>query len=207
MKTGIQAIIMKINEDAEHHGSERYSQIKHTVDRDIDSENALYREETEKQRDVLNKHNEYEYARRLEYQRSRLNRELLIYQHELTDEIFDMAVAKLKAASSAEFAIMFKAAVTGLKGSYVLHMGALSAGKLDGQALGDALGVNVGLDIALSPETIPHKSGFVLRNDQVEYDHLFEDLVDDMKSKQAAAIMKEVFGNSGDWMFTQDKKG
>ena len=97
---------------------------------------------------------------------------------------------------------MFQAAVKGLKGSYTLHPGELSEGKLDGRALGSAMGDNVGLDLALSSETIPGKSGFVLRDDRVEYNHLFEDLVEDMKGSQEASIMKEIFGNSGDWMFT-----
>ena len=72
---------------------------------------------------------------------------------------------------------------------------------LDGRTIGEALGMNVGLDVSLSSETISGKSGFVLSNDRVEYNHLFEDLVEDMKAGQAAPIMKEIFGNSGDWMF------
>ena len=201
MKAGIQAIIMKINEDADQQGVERFMQLKNAVDRDIGDENTQYREESDKQHEVLKKHNEHEYARRLEYQRSRLNRELLIYQHELTSEIFDIAVDKLRRVTNDEFATMFKAAVTGLKGSYVLRLGALSEGKLEGRAIEEAMGENIGLDIALSSETIPHRSGFTLRDARVEYDHLFEDLVEDIKGRQAAAIMKDIFGNSGDWMF------
>jgi len=202
MKAAMQAIIMKINEDADRHGGERYAQIKDAIDQEIGGENALYLEESRKQHDILKKHNEHEYARRLEYQRSRLNRDLLIYQQELTNDIFDKAVSKLREVSNDEFAIMFKAAVKGLKGNYVLHLGSLSEGKLDGNALGDAIGQNVGLDIALSPDVIAGKSGFTLSDSRVEYNHLFEDLVEDMKSEQSAAIMKEVFGDSGDWMFT-----
>jgi len=202
MKAAMQAIIMKINEDADQHGRERYAQIKNAIDSEIESENSLHLEESDKQHEILRKHNEHEHARRLEYQRSRLNRELLIYQHELTNEIFEKAVSKLREISGDEFSIMFKAAVKGLKGNYVLHLGSLSEGKLDGNALGDAIGDNVGLDIALSPDAAPGKSGFLLNDNRVEYDHLFEDLVEDMKSEQSAAIMKEVFGDSGDWMFT-----
>ena len=201
MKAGIQTIIMKINDDADQHGSERFAQLKSAVDRDIDAENALYREESDKQHEVLKKHNEHEYARRLEYQRSRLNRELLVYQHELTAEVFDIAVDKLRRVSNDEFATMFKAAVTGLKGNYVLRLGALSEGKLEGRAIEEAMGENIGLDITLSSEMIPRKSGFTLRDARVEYNHLFEDLVEDMKSERVAAIMKDIFGNSGDWMF------
>ena len=200
MKAGIQAIVMKINEDADRHGSERCAQIKDAIDREIDGENSLYREETDKQREVLRKHNEYEYTRRLEYQRSRLNHELQMYQHELADEIFDIAVEKLRDASADEFSAMFKAAVAGLKGPFVMYLGALSVNKLDSRVLGDALGENVGLDLVLSSETIPFKSGFILRNERVEYDHLFEDLVEDMKGGQVATIMKDVFGSSGDWI-------
>jgi len=202
VKAGVQAIIAKINEDANRDSSDKFAQTKDAIDLEIDGENALFREDMDKQREVLEKHTAHEYARRLEYQRSRLNRELLVYQHELTDEIFDMVVLKLREVANDEFSIMFQAAVKGLKGSYTLLAGELSAGKLNGRALGGAMGDNVGLDLALSSETIPGKSGFVLRDDRVEYNNLFEDLVEDMKHERAAAILKEVFGDTRDWMFS-----
>ena len=202
MRAGTQAIIMKIIEDAQKDGGERYSQIKDAIDHEIDAENALHLYESDKQHEVLRKHTKHEYARRLEYQRSRLNRELLVYQHELSDEIFDLAVEKLREATNEEFSKMLSTAVSGLRGSYILCLGALSVGKLDKRALEKAVQSNEGLKIGLGSETIPHKSGFVLRDDRVEYDHLFEDLMEDIKSERSAAIIKEIFGNSADWMFT-----
>ena len=200
MKAGVHVIISKIHEDAQQHGSERYTQTKDAIDGQIDVENAVYQEESDKERDVLKKHNEHEYARRLEYQRSRLNRELLVYQHELSDEIFDMAVAKLRDVSTNEFSEMLIVAVKGLKGNYTMHLGALSKGKFDYAVLEEVVNTNTGLNITLSPEAIPQKSGFVLADDRVEYDHLFEDLVEDIKSKRTAAVIKEIFGNSSKWM-------
>jgi len=202
MKAGIQAIIMKINEEAGQHSSERYAQIKSSIDREIDEELALFTADSDKQRDVLDKHNQHEHARRLEYQRSRLNRELLLYQQQLTDEIFNMAVDKLKNLPDADFQKMFMTAVSGLEGSFTLHLGALSERRLGPGVIDEAMRLNKGLKVALSPETIPLKSGFIIRDSRVEYNHMFEDLVEDMKSSHAAAIMKEVFGNSGDWMFS-----
>jgi len=202
MKAGVQAIIMKIRDDAQQHSSERYSHIKNAIDSEIDAENAMRREESEKEHMVLRRHNEHEYARRLEYQRSRLNREMLEYQHDLAGEIFDMAVSKLRVVSNEEFAGMLKTAVKGLKGSFIMYLGELSEGKIDSRALDEAMRENAGLKIVLSSDTIPEKSGFVLIDDRVEYDHLFEDLVEDMKSERTAAIIKEIFGNTADWMFT-----
>jgi len=193
---------MKISDDAQEHSSERYSQVKNAIDGDIGDENALYLAESNKQREVFRKHNEHEYARRIEYQRSRLNRELLLYEHELTDEIFDMAVEKLHVASNDEFTTMFKSAVKWLTGNYTLHLGELSEGRLSANALEEAMKETEGLIITLSPETIPDKSGFVLRNEIVEFNHIFEDLIEDVKKDNAAAIMKEIFGNSADWMFS-----
>lgn len=200
MKAGIQAIIMKINEDARHHGDERFMEIKGAIDKEVDGENALYNKEAEKQHEILRKHYEHEYARRLEYQRSRLNRELLEYQHELTDEVFDMAVLELRNASKDEFSEMFTAAVKGLNGEFTMLLGALSEGKLDSRVIEAAMEENDGLNITLSKTMIPRKSGFVLKDDRVEYDHLFEDLVEDIKSERTAGIMKELFGNTSDWM-------
>ena len=202
MKAGIQTIIMKISEDAQEHGNERYMQIKNAIDSEIGDENAMHHDETGKQREVFRKHNEHEYLRRLEYQRSRLNRELLVYQHELADEVFDMAVAKLRDVSNDEFSEMLKAAGKGLKGSFMMYLGALSADKLNSGAIEKAMEANTGLEIILSSEMIPQKSGFILRDERVEYNHLFEDLVEDIKSERTAAILKEVFGNTTDWMFS-----
>jgi len=202
MKAGVQAIIRKIGEDALMHSRDRYEQIKSTVDAEIDGENSVYSEESRKQLDTLRMHNEYEYERRLEYQRSRLNRELLVYQHELIDELFDMAVIKLRESSGHEFMKMLKAGVKGLKGSYLLYLGDFSAGKIDDQGLKEVMEANPGLKIEFGAETITRKSGFVLRDDRVEYNHLFEDLIEDMKSEKTATLMKEIFGNSGDWMFS-----
>ena len=201
MKAGIQAIIMKIHEDAQQHGQERYAQIKGAIDQEIEAENALYNEESDKQHQVLRKHNEHEYSRRLEYQRSRLNRELLIFQHELANEVFDMAVAKLRDVSNDEFSNMIKTAVRGLQGRYVMYLGALSGSKLDESSLKEVMEENSALEIVLCPKTIPQKSGFVLSDERVEYNHLFEDLVEDIKKERTASIMKEIFGNSTDWMF------
>ena len=201
MKAGIHAIIMKIRDDAEQHGNERYAHIKDAINREIEDENAMYSEESDKQREVFSKHNEHEYSRRLEYQRSRLNREMLVYQHELIDEIFDAAVEKLKAVPDGELFAMLKAAVRGMEGTYILHSGELSAGRLDDYVVKEAAKANTGLNITLSTETIPGKSGFALRDDRVEYDFLFEDLVEDLKSERITTIIKDVFGNSADWMF------
>ena len=201
MKAGLHAILQKINEDAEAHGKARCEQIQYAVDQEIGGANSAYREDLDKQREILKKHNEHEYARRLEHHRSRLNRELLAYQHKLVDEIFYMAANKLRKAPKEEFCRMFQAAVKGLTGSFILQIGELSVDKFDSRAIDEAKRANAGLEIVLSSETIPHRSGFILKDDGVEYDCLFRELMEDKKSEQAAAIIREVFGSSGDWTF------
>jgi vacuolar-type H+-ATPase subunit E/Vma4 len=201
MKAGIQAIIIKINEDAEQHSGDRYAQIKKEVDAEIGEENALGRDEFQKRREILVKQNEHEYMNLFERIRSRLNRELLTYQDELADEIFGLAVSKLRAAPDDAFFGMFKAAVMGLEGNFKLYLGEFSKGKLDARKIGEAVGGGAGLRIALSPEAIPKKSGFLLEDGRVEYNCLFEDLIEDKKNAQSAAIMKELFGETKNWMF------
>lgn len=202
MKTGINAIIKKIDEEAQQHSEKRYAQLKSTIDLDADSEKQLYREELDKQLSALKKHFEHEYERRIEYQRRRMNRELLEYKHELSDQIFAKVVRKFRDVTDEEFSAMFNAAVKELKGRYTLQLGARTEGKLDSRALEDAMKRYEGLEIVFSGETIPNKSGFVISDERVEYNCLLEDLVEDLKNDRLAAIMKEVFGDSEDWMFT-----
>jgi len=194
MNTGVHAIIQRIHADAEQHSNERYVEIKNEVDTEISSENVRHCKEYDTQRETLKKQHEYEYARQMERTNSRLKRELFSYQHQLVDEIFDMAVTKLRASSQQEFIAMFQAAIKDLTGSFILHLGALSDKMLDQQTIGE----HTGLTITLSDETIPGKSGFVLRDELVEYNCLFEDVIEDKKSKQMASIMQEVFANSSE---------
>ena len=194
-ETGIHAILGKICEDADQHSSELYLKIKDETDKEIESENAFYHEEMAKRREILTNHNENEYGLLHDRLSSRFNRELLIYRHKLIDDIFDMAAKKLRNVSKNEFAGMFADAVRGLKGDYVLYAGELTKDKLGAQDVKRAMKENDGLTITLSPETIPQKSGFLLKDDRVEYNSLFEDLIDNKRNEQASLIMNEVFGD------------
>jgi vacuolar-type H+-ATPase subunit E/Vma4 len=193
MKVGIQAILHKINADAEELVRERHERIKADIDAEIEMENALYREEYEKRREMLEKHQSRERARLLERLDRRLRRDILSYQYSLINEIFDMTVSKLRDASADEFLRMFRAQIKGLKGEFTVHLGEHSRGKLYKRMIEDATEAAEGLTVVFSPEAVPHKSGFVLMDDRVEYNCLFEDLLDEMKSGQLATIFKEVF--------------
>ena len=197
MKAGIQAIIQKINLDAEQHAGERYMQIKNEIDEKNAGEIRLHWDDFAKRREMQKKHDEHEYARQIERIGSRLNRETLTYQHKLVDEIFDMAAEKLKGVPKGEFFAMFKSAIKGLQGSYLLRLGEFSEGKLDENDIKKAIGENgdADMEIILSGESVPQKSGFVLSDDRLEYSCLFEDLLLDKKNGQTAKIMREVFGD------------
>lgn len=196
IKEGTHAIIQKINTDAEENGNELYEWRKALIDNEISGENSVYLFDLEKRREMLIKNNVHEYDRMSEQIISRLNREILTYQRNLTDEIFDMAVSELRNISKREFSDMFRAAVKELKGNFILYPGELSKDMLDAAEIEKAVKENIGIDIVLSDEIIPKKSGFVLRDERVEYNCLFEDLIEDKKNEQSAAVMKEVFGDS-----------
>ena len=191
--TSIHAIIQKIQADAELQSSDLCEKIKSEADNEISVELNLHNEEFEKRRHALLKQNELEYGRLRERMSSRLHRDLLSYRQELLDEIFDLAVEKLKNASAAEYSEMFTAAVKGLTGRFTLYLGEYSVGKLTARDAGKAAAENSGLSIHFSHEVVLRKSGFSLRDDKVEYSCLFEDLIKDKKGAQAAALLREVF--------------
>ena len=198
MKEGIQTIIQKINMDAQQHSSEYYEQKKNNIDKEISSENIIYLNDFSKKREILMKNNELEYAHMLERVKSRLNHDILTYQHKLMDEIFYAAVKKLRNISKNEFLDMFKAAINKLSGNFILYLGELSKDMIDADEIKKAVKEKperkTGLSIDLSDENIPGKSGFVFRDGRVEYNCLFEDLIEDKKNSRTAAILKEVFG-------------
>jgi len=193
MKAGVQAIIQKINEDAHQHGEARCREIKNDIDVEISHENAFHLDELDKRREVLAKQNQREYGRLMERLNSRAHRELSAFERQLIDEIFDMAVDKLRAVPAETFAEMFKGATRGLRGRYTLLIGEYSEGKLDIQKIDEAIKENGKLEIVLGGESVPHKSGFILKDERVEYNCLFEDLMEDVKNERASAILKEVF--------------
>ena len=196
MKDGIQAIMQKINIDSQQHSIDCFEQRKNSIDNEIDGENTDYINDLSKRRVMLIKNNDHDYARMLERMLSRLHREILTYQHDLINEIFNMAVAKLRTVSREEFADMLKTAVKGLNGSFTLYLGELSGGMIGAAEIENAVKDNNTVKIELSGDTIPEKSGFVLRDDRVEYNCLFEDMMEDKKNSHTAEILKEVFGDA-----------
>jgi len=191
--TGIHAIIQKTHADAELRSSELCGRIRKETEDEISAEQAIQEAEIEKRRQALLKQNEHEYGRLRERMSSRLHRDLLSYRHELLNEIFDLAVEKLKNASEKEYADMFAATVKGLRGRFTLYLGEYSVGKLSARDAGKASAENSGLSIKFSHEVVLKKSGFSLRDEKVEYSCLFEDLIKDIKGEQAAALLREVF--------------
>ena len=194
MKDGIHAIIQKINIEAEKNSSEYYEYRKNRSDEELNAENAAYLDDLGKRCDMLKKNNEREYTRMLERIISRMNLDILTYQHNLINEIFNMAVSKLKDISEKEFSNMFKSTVKNLTGSFTLYLGEFSAGKLDRAEIEEAIKERGNINIILSDETVPKKSGFVLIDDRVEYSCLFEDLIEDIKNERSASLLKEIFG-------------
>ena len=193
MNKGIQAIINLMGEDAARDGAALLARAKGEIDRQIEKENALYLEEMNKRCDALARHYESEIERNQERLENRVTRELLLYQHELVEEIFALAAAKLRGISPEAFVGMFRAAAKGLKGNLTLYLGERSAGMIQPRDVEEATR-GTGLRIALGAETVPGKSGFLLADDRVEYNCLFEDLIEDKKEGQTASIIKEVFG-------------
>jgi len=193
MKHEIQAIIQKIHEDGEHHGKERYYQIKEEIDETLQNELQFHSDELVKRREMLLKNNDHEYSKMLERLASRMNREYLSYQHQLIDEIFDQAVEKLRNTSASAFNQLFLDSVRGLTGEYIIHLGTLSVSKFDLNSMQEAMNQNEGLSLTLSQKQVQNKSGFVLHDNRVEYNCLFEDVIESMKSEQSAGILKEVF--------------
>jgi V/A-type H+-transporting ATPase subunit E len=193
LKEGIQAIIREIDMDAERHSDEYTEQMKSTIDREIGRENAVYQEELGQRRDNLQTNNKLELRFRLERYSRRLNRELLAYRRELLDEIFDLAVKKLRAISGKEYMDIFLSAIGDLSGSFTLLTGEHSVEKLNAKVIEEAVRSKNGLSITIDPKPIPDKSGFIIKDDRVEYNFLFEDLIEDIKNEQSAQILKEVF--------------
>jgi vacuolar-type H+-ATPase subunit E/Vma4 len=193
LKTGVQAIIRTIRSDAEQHSSERYTKIKSDVDREIEEDIAHITDDYKKRCEALKKHNELEYSKMLERMQSRLSRETLTYRRYLIDEIFKMAITKLRNITEKEFSRIFKAAVKGLQGNFSVLIGEHSAGGYIEELIKEIGGENPELKIVWCGGVVPGKSGFILRDDRIEINCLFEDLIEDRKNEEMAEVIVEVF--------------
>ena len=194
MRLAAQSIINKIHEDAEDHGAERYARIKAEIDDEIRAENEFYLSEQAKRREALLKHDGLEYSRLTEKLDSRLKDEISQYRNDLLDEIFGRALEKLRGIEDGELFDLLGAALGGLDGVFVLYPGEFSKDRLTDEIVSKAAEGISGLRVTLSGEAVPGKSGFLLRNETLEYDCLFEDMLDEKKNEQAAFITREVFG-------------
>ena len=197
MNAGVQSIIDHIRADAAAHSLQRIAQIRLDVDTEIEEENTLLREDIAKRQETLSAYHEQEYKKIVDRLERRMHRELLLYQHDLLDELFEMAAEKLRNASQSELMDMFQSSLKGLSGGFDMIVGALSKGKLDPAAIKEVTQDNRDLRITLREETIPGKGGFVLRNNRVEFNCLFEDLIEEIKAEHSATILIGVFGAGG----------
>ncbi|MDR0220713.1 MAG: hypothetical protein LBI54_04820 [Lachnospiraceae bacterium] len=191
---GVQAIIQKIHIDAEQHSNERSMQIKNACDEAVSGENALFSDDYKMRREGLLAHNEHEYDVLRARLSNRFNRELSTYRHSLVNEIFERAEAKLLAATDEELAGMFLLLAENIMGDFTLYMGENSVGKISKETLNKAMEANLALRVTLDKSVIPHKSGFMLSDEWVEYNCLFEDIIENQKNEQASLLIKEVFG-------------
>jgi len=193
MKARVQHIVDRIITEAEQHSELRYDEITGSIRDRIESENQAQSDNLHKRRDLLLRHNEREYLRLLEQLESRFSRDRLAYEHSLVDEIFEDALVKLRESTNEEFYTMFSEAVRDLTGTYTLLPGRLSAGKINAADVERATSGNPELHITLGDTTIAAKSGFLLQNQFVEYNCLFEDLIEQLKSENSALIHMELF--------------
>jgi hypothetical protein len=191
---GVQAIIQKIHIDAEQYSNERSAQIKGECDEAVNEENALFSDEYKMRREGLLAHNKHEYEVLLARLNNHANRELSTYRHSLVNEIFERAEAKLIVASDEELAGMFLLLAGEVMGDFTLYMGENSVGKISKETLNKAMETNLALRVTLDKSVIPHKSGFLLSDQWVEYNCLFEDIIENIRNEQASLLIKEVFG-------------
>lgn len=193
MNEGIQAIVRQIDADAAAHSQERLSQIKARTDSEITRENERFAADLTRRREMLVTNNNHELRHRLERYSRRLNRWLFLYRRELLDEIFDMAAEKLSAISGQEYMDIFINAIGKLRGDFTLYIGEYSREKLSAETVWNAARQVEGFDIVMSPDYIPRKNGFILSNGAVEYNYLFEDMIEDRKNELSSLMQKEVF--------------
>lgn len=190
MKAGINAIIQKINEEAELHEQEKLAALAQKIDSDCERDIAAQTSDFERHRDILIRQKEHELSILLERKQHSLDREVLEYQRMLLDEIFDAAVLELRNIPKDQFISIFQSVTGGLSGEFDLILGQHSQGKLTKE---DTANTGSNLKITLQDTLYQGKSGFILTNDNVEYNCFFEDLADHYKERRSAAIIKDVF--------------
>ena len=188
-----QVIINKILDQARDDSVELKNKQRAGAEAVLKSQTEKYQHEYEKHQLLHKRHKEQELEDAIERRSSALNRELLNYLQQLYNEIFELAVAKLRAISEEEFAFLFEHAVADVRGDFTLYLGELTGDKLKPAVIERIVSGKDGLNMTLCPDTIPNKSGFMFADDFIEYNCLFEDLMKEKKDEQAASILKEVF--------------
>ena len=193
MKQGLQEIITRIHQDAVDDSEAELRRLTEADEAARLRERQIAEGDYEKHHESLLKQLQLEELRLMERLQGRFQREVLEYQQELVDGIFNSAGDKLRAMSPSVFAALLHTVLQDLQGSYRLRLGAMSAHMLDAEAVAAISAQYENVEIRLSKNTLPHSSGFILFNDETEYNFIFEELLGLVKEEQGAAIYMEIF--------------
>lgn len=193
MNDNVLNIIQLIHSDFQLESNEIVEKAKEEAESLYNEEWNGYQQEYTKRKEKLQKHASSELEIIAERKAQRLHRELLTYKNELLNEIFNKAAEKLNNLGKEQFQDYFNSAIdtAKLSGTFKLFIGEHSKNKVDQNMLNNV--ENSELKLILQNTYIPNKGGFLINNEKVEYNFLFEDLLEDIKRTSGAKIAKEVF--------------
>jgi len=195
MKNNVHAILNQIREDYEKEAEEVLIESQKENEKEIENELNAISSDIENRKDKFIRSKESSLKVSIERKESRIHRQYLSYKRELLEEIFAEAVNKLDNMPKEDFYNFCQAELkkANLKGDFEFRLGEFTKDLLTNEDLIKISEKLPDMNISISDKIVGKKGGFVLLDDNIVYNFLFEDIVEDKKISDVAMVAQEVF--------------
>lgn len=186
----IQTLVDQVLTNAENEEKEKLAAFETEMNEEINKAKAQNDEQVENGK----QHIENVEARNLQTQQqsylNTLRNEKLQAKQALLEKVYNQAIVELQQLPSEEFTGFIKGALDQISSTenLTLTVGEFSQHQFDADQV---KGLNPSLQ--LNESFLPKRSGFVLSNEEVDYNFTFESIIDEKKKTLAPKLVKQVF--------------
>lgn len=186
----IETLVNQVLANAENEEKAALAAFEAEMNEEINKAKAHNDEQVDAEKQLI----ENDEARRLQTQKqsylNALRNDKLQAKQALLEKVYTQAIVELQQLSSEEFTSFIKGALSQVADTknLTLTVGELSQHQFDAEQV-NALSQ----PIKLAEAFIPKRSGFILSNEEVDYNFTFESIIDQKKKTLAPKLVKQAF--------------
>lgn len=186
----IQTLVNRVMANAEQEEKAKLAEFETEMNEEVKNAKAQNDEQVENEK----QHIENAEARNLQTQKqsylNTLRNDKLQAKQGLLEKVYSQAIVELQQLSSEEFTALIKGALDQVAGTenLTLTIGEFSQHQFDANQV-----KTLNQTVQIGEGFIPKRSGFVLSNEEVDYNFTFESIIDQKKKELAPKLVKQAF--------------